>query len=55
MTGDSHIPRYASLVTTVDIMPISGHDDCQLLSQPITAYDLQVRYDKMYCTLHLNE
>ena len=33
-------------MTTVDITPISGHDDCQLLSQPVTAYDLQVRYDK---------
>ena len=32
-------------MTTVDITPISGHDYCQPLSQPITAYDLQVRYD----------
>ena len=25
---------------------IRQHDDCSLLSQPITAYDLQVRYNK---------
>ena len=34
-------------VTTVAITPFSGHDDWQLLSQPITAYDLHVRYNKM--------
>ena len=34
---------------------IRQHDDCSLLSQPITAYDLRVRYDNIECSkaMHL--
>ena len=30
---------------------IRQHDDCSLLSQPITAYDLQVRYNNTVCII----
>ena len=33
-------------MTTVDMKPISGHDGMANLCKPITAYDLQVRYNK---------
>ena len=51
MTGDSHIPplgvasgngQHEALTDG-----IRQHDDCSLLSQPITAYDLKVRYNKI--------
>ena len=51
MTGDSHIPRKASLVTVVDMKPISGHDGMANLCKPITAYDLQVRYNNLKCPI----
>ena len=33
-------------MTTVDMKPISGHDGMANLCKPITAYDVQVRYNK---------
>ena len=29
------------------------HDDCTLLSQPITAYDLKVRYNNTICYISI--
>ena len=39
-------------MASVNMKPISEHDDCQLLTQPISAYDLQVRYNKIKWYAH---
>ena len=54
MTGDSHILLGVASGNVQHEALTDGirqHDDCSLLSQPITAYDLQVRYDKTTCPI----
>ena len=46
-TSKTHV---ASPLTTVSITLFSGHDGLATGSQPITAYDLHLRYNKDSCT-----
>ena len=42
---------------TVDVFAgghfTGGHDGMANLCKPITAYDFHVRYDKIYCNIHI--